>query len=377
MKYASKFVLLAKVESEYGVDAAPDATNLVICSDPDYGVEARNLQRNYSRPTMTPLLPYVGGAIQRLGFGAELVGGGLNVSTLQAPRVDPLLQACGMVKTSVVHLQVDTVTDFAVGDTVTGGTSSATGSVRRVLDETPKVLVLESVTGTFQDEEAVTNSGSGNAVVQGQPVDALEYRPTSDRESMESSTLYYWRDGIKHALLGCRGSFSLNLAAGEFGALQFAISGLYAAPTDTSMPSLADPGLLPPIVENIGLMLGSYVPAAQQFGFDLAANVVQQPNVNKPEGVGGLDITSRAPVGSCNPEADTLAAFNPWSEWRAGSSVDMVAKLGTAPGNRIRMDFPKVGYTNVTYTDREGVLAYDIPLAFSGAGDDEIILTFS
>ncbi|MEY4956504.1 MAG: hypothetical protein RL409_761 [Gemmatimonadota bacterium] len=57
---------------------------------------------------------------------------------------------------------------FAVGLTVTGGTSGATGTVLNIgAAEAAGTLVLTDVRGTFIDNEAITDSGTGAAVVNG------------------------------------------------------------------------------------------------------------------------------------------------------------------------------------------------------------------
>jgi len=58
--------------------------------------------------------------------------------------------------------------DYTLGLTVTGGTSEATGVIIYDTDSgTSGTLYLKHVTGTFADTEALTDSGSGAAVVDG------------------------------------------------------------------------------------------------------------------------------------------------------------------------------------------------------------------
>lgn len=59
-------------------------------------------------------------------------------------------------------------TDFALGETVTGGTSGATATIQGIVkaSATAGTLKLGPITGTFQDNEAIT-SASGAAVVNG------------------------------------------------------------------------------------------------------------------------------------------------------------------------------------------------------------------
>lgn len=60
--------------------------------------------------------------------------------------------------------------DFTEGDTVTGGTSGATGVILKVVVQTPTsgYLLLDSVVGgPFQDNEALTDGGGGAALANG------------------------------------------------------------------------------------------------------------------------------------------------------------------------------------------------------------------
>jgi hypothetical protein len=70
------------------------------------------------------------------------------------------------VEGGVSILSYDALTvDFEAGETVTGGTSGATGVIYEVLptNATDGALLLTNVTGTFDDNEALTDSGGGAA----------------------------------------------------------------------------------------------------------------------------------------------------------------------------------------------------------------------
>ncbi len=66
-------------------------------------------------------------------------------------------------------LAYDTETaNFTIGDTVTGGTSSATGIITAIADNgTDGTLYLAGVTGTFADDETITDETTGSAAVNG------------------------------------------------------------------------------------------------------------------------------------------------------------------------------------------------------------------
>ncbi len=63
----------------------------------------------------------------------------------------------------VGNITLDTTTNFAVGDTVTGGSSAAHAKVIKVVSAT--ILRVNRITGVFADGETVTNGSTGTGVV--------------------------------------------------------------------------------------------------------------------------------------------------------------------------------------------------------------------
>lgn len=85
---------------------------------------------------------------------------------------------------------------FVIGDTVTGGTSGATAVVTRVVGTTASGYVLvRDITGTFQDNEPLTGTGGGAALVNGLP-DILFLGITGEKQDgtplLTSDLSYVW-----------------------------------------------------------------------------------------------------------------------------------------------------------------------------------------
>src|SRR3546814_13509956 len=60
------------------------------------------------------------------------------------------------------------VTPFTEGDTLTGGTSGATGTIVRAIDNgATGVIWLRDVTGTFEDNETITDEIGGSGTTNG------------------------------------------------------------------------------------------------------------------------------------------------------------------------------------------------------------------
>lgn len=63
--------------------------------------------------------------------------------------------------------------NFTEGDTLTGGTSGATGTICQVFDDgTTGLIWLRDVTGTFADNETITDGATGSATANGGAVSA-------------------------------------------------------------------------------------------------------------------------------------------------------------------------------------------------------------
>lgn len=85
---------------------------------------------------------------------------------------------------------------FAGGETVTGGTSGAAGSVFRVEgNETAGVLLLSNVSGTFEDDEDIT-SAAGAAVVNGAGVVVMPGVDFGDLTSADMSFVWVYKNRL-------------------------------------------------------------------------------------------------------------------------------------------------------------------------------------
>jgi hypothetical protein len=98
------------------------------------------------------------------------------------------------IEGGVTRLAYDAETaPFTAEEVVTGGTSSASGTVWRVVEsETPGegYLLLTSVTGTFQDNETISAVGGGSATAAGDPETAAPGVEFGDFGSEDMS--YVW-----------------------------------------------------------------------------------------------------------------------------------------------------------------------------------------
>lgn len=371
-----KAVVLCKEESVYGQDPTPGAVNGLLVSPPEPGFSGDRVKRNFVRSTLSPAGDVVGIKRQTLRFSTELKGGNDPEDPAKETHFDCLLKSCAMKPFVVLRLPISSPSGtFAVGEIITGGTSSAYGTLVRATDT---VLELRDVDGTFEAAETVTGGTSTEtATVGNDPMDdeTREYRPTSALADMKSSTIYYYADAIRHKLLGCEGNLVMNFPVGEYPTLEFNMTAMWKDPTDNSPdPDLVFEEHLPPRCLLANLKIGDYTPiAVNAISMDLGNQVAERKDINSEEGLTGLFIPTRDPSGSIDPEVDTLANFDPFAVWKAGTKVPISWKIGSDLGNRAAVYVPAAQIGDISYQDRDGIRVYSLPIRPTGT-DDEICI---
>jgi hypothetical protein len=90
-----------------------------------------------------------------------------------------------VIEATASAIQYDAETSaFTAGQTLTGGTSGATATIDKVIDNgTTGILIVSGVSGTFQDNETITDGGSGSATSNG----AVFTRADPDKFQLASS----------------------------------------------------------------------------------------------------------------------------------------------------------------------------------------------
>jgi hypothetical protein len=383
-------VLVKENTGSYGTDPTPAASDGVLCNmTPSIAPDGDVIERNPVRDTMSPQGHVIGAKYNTLTLECELKGGGLDGSNaVQAPEYDALLKCCGLQRLDASILTLggsDDASAFTLGETVTGGTSGASGKLVQIIGTTGgKLVVTEISGGPFQDAEDLTGgTSSATGTVSGSPEAAFAYKPQSDPDSVADAGIYFHADGIRHKALGCIGDASLGINVGQIPTITFNLSSLYATPTDVALPSPDTLDLTPPVAHNIGLTVGSYSPVAvNALTLGLNNTVSRRDDVNASEGISSYAITDRRPQGSLDPEVDTLANFDPFTAWENASSAAVSAAVGNVSGNRVGLYVPKALYQRVQYQDRNGYRTYQLPFLAriddtTGAGDDELYLVYT
>jgi hypothetical protein len=261
--------------------------------------------------------------------------------------------------------------------------------VRPYLGQSDQLLAQTRVEITFEVELAGSGT-AGTAPAYG-PVlrscglsetivatTSVTYAPESS--GFESTTIYFFNDGIRHKLTGCRGTLSMSAEVGQIPFISFTMTGIYNAPTDETAPSPTYSNQASPLIFKNGntssFSIFSYSGCLQNLSFELANSVVYRELVGCTKEV---IITDRAPAGTCVIEAPSIATKD-FFTIATGSSTGSISFLhGTTAGNRVTFTAAQSDIGTPTYSDMDGIQMLNLPYIATptSAGNNELSLAFT
>lgn len=261
--------------------------------------------------------------------------------------------------------------------------------IRPYLGASEQLLANTRVEVTFQVELAGSGA-AGTAPAYGRVIQACgfsqtlsagvsaTYSPVSD--TFSSVTIFYNIDGVLHKVTGCRGTFTLNAAVGEIPTIDFTMTGIYNAPTDTAAPSVTYSNQATPLVfkngNTTGFELLSFAGCLQSVELDMGNEVIYRELVGCSKEV---LITNRAVSGTVTIEAPTIAQKDYFTAALGDVLGNLTFQHGQAAGNIVTITSTTVDIGDVSYEDQDGIHMLSIPVTAvpGSAGNDEIELVFT
>ena len=260
------------------------------------------------------------------------------------------------------------------------GTAAVTGTLLDAKTGGGGAATLTVVTTGSFGIGAVTGAGGGSATV-ATASDGIVYVPTSSCSEMESMTLHYVRDLMKHISTGMRADPTFTFEVGKLATASFALTGLYTDPTDTSPPTATVPSILPFPLMGATIVIGDLSPtlmACSKLELKLGNTVTKHMDLSDSNGMSSVGITGRKPTGSIDPLApSSLADFNPIAIAKAGTKLRIEALFGSTHGNRFKVVIPYAQLDMPELGDREELVVYNLNFTCTGnKGDDEFYILF-
>ena len=207
----------------------------------------------------------------------------------------------------------------------------------------------------------------------------MAYDPVSS--GFSSCTIYFNVGGVQHAILGCRGTFTVSLEANQIPSLKFNFTGLYGGVTDVAITTPTYTGFGTPVAVNstntLGLLHSKAMSGGtsgiqvQKFSFDLG----NQINYRLLVGSESVVVSDRQPKGSVSIEMTSIA-FKDWlSSVKTGTTSAAFIQNGTVAGSIVHAIFPKTLLENPKYSDSDGIVMLDMDFrAIWSSGNDEVRL---
>ena len=381
-----KRLILAEIESQYGTDPNPGAADAILVRDLSItplqsDVVSRDLVR-----------PYLGASEQLLAntrvectFSVELAGSG---AAGTAPRFGSVLKACGLAETAVTPAVTGTATAGALNSItlaagasgtndfyknqilrITAGAGAGTVALITGYVGSTKVATLRAVNGSVTPDNTSAYSIDAHTL----------YTPVSS--AFSSVTIHYNIDGVLHKATGCRGTFSLNTAVGEIPTIDFTMTGIYSAPTDTAAPTPTYANQATPQIFKAGnsgaFNLLGYGGCLQSVAMEVGNTIVYRELVGCTKEV---LLTDRASTGTVVIEAPTIATKDYFTAALTdGTLGDLTFIHGNTAGNIVSMISNRVDIGDPSYSDQDGIHMLSLPYTAvpSTAGNDEFRLIFA
>lgn len=370
----------AKVESAEGTaESLSNADAKLLVYDPKVSFDIEMFQRNPARESLSKLSKIPGKRPGGLTFGLMLRGSG---TATTSPEWFRLIRACGFEDNAFHEIAIGAVTSgpFVHGETITGGTSSATG---RVIIETANgasTIFFKSLSGTFQSGEVITGGTSGATATTGGTPSAKgrELKPISLNDDIPTLTMAGYENGVRKLLKGCRGKFKVGFQTGSPARADFEFMGVEAGVADVAMLSgISHETTKPPAFLNTTFSVDDVAHKISKFDIDYQTELSPREDPAESRGIISFLLTGKDPVGTMDPEMVLAATHDFHTKWFGGTEMVLDAIIGSTAGNRLRFYGPKVQYSKVDDGDRGGIQTAECTFDLNGSespGNDELTI---
>ena len=207
---------------------------------------------------------------------------------------------------------------------------------------------------------------------------SVTYAPVS--ASFGSATIYYFADGIRHAVTGWRGTFEIKGDLGQIPTITFSGTGVYSTPTDATVGAVTYGNQADPLVFTSGnttaFSLFSHSGCLSSFSFAMNNEIQYRELIGCTKEV---LITDRKPSGQVMIESVPIATKDYFSIATGTTTGNLTLTHGTTAGNRAVFTGAQTDITNPSYGDMNGVIMLNIPCVFlpTTAGNNEFSLALT
>ncbi len=180
---------------------------------------------------------------------------------------------------------------------------------------------------------------------------------------VESVTLFFEVDGVRHILLGTRGTFAINVAPKAIPSYRFSMTGLLGTITDQALTATTMAGWTTPVEAssaNTTLSLHGWSSITESLSITLGNDVVPRFLI----GSESVSISDRKTVGQAVVEATSLATIDWFARALARTKGALALAHGKVAGNIVEINGPALEIGKITQGQTNNILNYTLPLSF-------------
>ena len=194
-------------------------------------------------------------------------------------------------------------------------------------------------------------------------VTSVTYAFSSTLSDYKSLTIWYYQDGTAHKMTGCIPmSVSFNADVGSTPKWSFSFAGHDTGRSDVALATPTYVSTVPVPFIGATFTIQTYAAIVSKLSLDFGLTTAKPSSVNATDGFGTLQITSRAPTGSVDPQ-DTLIATHDWlGKFKSGASGTLTTgTIGSTAGNRWAISVGKLYYDAPSPGDVSGIRTLAVP----------------
>ncbi len=206
---------------------------------------------------------------------------------------------------------------------------------------------------------------------------SVTYLPISS--SQESVSIYFFIDGRRHVMTGCRGDVKIKCEAGQLAIAEFTFKGRYADPTLVALSSPTLESTVPPVCKSCVFTYNSKTSLVVKTAeIDMNNVIAERPSLNDVNAIAGFEITGRDPMLTIDPEATIETSYNFRGDALGGNLRAISWVVGAAAGNICTFSIPKYNAYWPEYEDRNEILVEKIKgECVQNSGNDEVSIAFT
>lgn len=287
----------------------------------------------------------------------------------------PAIEACSQDINIVRQITVGTVTvgtGFVRNQTITGGSSTATG---RVLVSLPigagGQLYYQLLTGVFQTAELITGPTSGSATSSSGPSTAgYSVVPTSNNQEVITASLE--TDGYQLTSRTAMGEMGVAFESSKRAMISFALQGAKQSAGDKALTAVTRYTEQPPILKNASITIGSTIPVVYGMTFAQNNEITLRENANATgdSGFEGARITGRRPTLTINLEWLLAADWDIITAYDAGTDYAISFQLGSVAGKKILFFADEAELSATPLGENNGIMSADLEFLLKGTGSN-------